>query len=53
MSDIFCQECNKKIKDSKESLICDICGKEICFDCAYSIDGITKCPDCNDKKLEK
>lgn len=50
MNDIFCQECSNTIKDSRDSLICKTCGKEICFDCAYTTDGIVQCPDCHNEK---
>ena len=39
----LCEDCSNEVT---ETLTCNTCKCEVCFDCAYSINGITECPAC-------
>lgn len=39
----FCEDCSN---ETETTLTCNKCGAEICFDCAYLLEGITECPSC-------
>jgi len=39
----ICPDCSE---DVDATLTCKICGDEVCFNCAYIIDGEVQCPAC-------